>query len=148
MEELFDSNNTPPPECLRKLLGPEVKSFVMLCHSSPPSFYTAPLHLALHLQDPFGLVGELRPGSGVCPHRRLSTTGNGRVCFFIYDPFGLHEVGNHGPDAESDSAAGYVCACTLNATWLEFSIFPLTTFYPTFQKFSTTSQKFSFSLVI
>merc|ERR1711954_286318 len=52
----------------------------------PPSFCTAPLHLALHLEDPLGLVGKLRPGSGVRPHRRLSTTGNGRVCLFIFEP--------------------------------------------------------------
>merc|ERR1711954_243511 len=133
---------------LWKLLGPEVKSLIMLSHSSPRLFalhlYTWPFIfktlLVLQVSSGLGVESVLTVGS--------PQPGTGESAFLFYDPFGLREVGNHGPDAESDSAAGNVCAYTLNATWLEFSTFPFKKFYPTFQKFSTTFQKFSFTFVI
>merc|ERR1712081_147080 len=103
----------PCLQALRKLLGPEVKSLVMLCHSSPrlfaPHLYTWPFIfktlLVLQASSGLGVESVLTVGS--------PQPGTGESAFYLFDHLGPREVGNHGPDAESDSAAGDVCAYTL-----------------------------------
>ena len=118
---------------------------MLLCHSIPPVFlhrtlFTWPFIVKTLLvwQASSGLeVESVLTGGSPRP-------GTGKSAFLFYDPFNPHVVGNHGPDAESDSAAGNVCAHTLMPLGYNFQPFLSQNFYLLFRKFSQLLKSFFF----